>query len=408
MEDRTVKNGRKILMKDADGQVTWNDCSLERVCKIAVKCIKASPDSRIETVDLVQKLSDVVNLDFAESNDIENGIQSEHQEVVLTQQLSTMPLISKSNKTCCLCHRTACATIGCGQKNAHSTCVQCIAEHISEQMGKSGSGIRCAIDGCPGTINDDDLNGKMPQIFFFLYVQERGRQKLMDDNIKQMDDRQQQNHRILISSLKDIKSSVQRALGAMAYLASNDIKKCPSLLWMVPTKGSAPGHTATDWKSWVKRSVKRKYLLYFICQHTFTVVEPPMEIEVARSWVAQVAPVLKFGLFLLKTAATTNGLPFPIDLPPLKQLSVMKEFVDSFLDAADQRLLNSCDAAITEGTVPDKEISEVRSLTGPAYDMISEKVNKPKRSQWKESMTPVINHYGSPIWVKNEYQHFYG
>jgi hypothetical protein len=58
--------------------------------------------------------------------------------------------------------------------------------------------------------------------------------------------------------------------------------------------------------------MKRKYLLFFICQHTFMVVKPPVEIEVARSWVVQVAPVLKLGLFLLKAATMTNGLPFHV------------------------------------------------------------------------------------------------
>jgi hypothetical protein len=137
-----------------------------------------------------------------------------------------------------------------------------------------------------------------------------------------------------------------------------------------------------------------------------------MEIEVARSWVVQVAPLLRMGLFLLKTAAMTS-LPFPVtDLPQLEQLSVMNEFVDSFLNDAAKQLLNSCEATFTvntQGTIPHTDVSQVRSLTGPAYDMISEKVNKPNLSKWKASMTPVMNHDGrSLIWVKNEYQHLYG
>jgi hypothetical protein len=67
--------------------------------------------------DLVQELYEVVKLDFDLLNGIENGIQSEHQEGILMQQLSTMPMISNSNKLwCCLCHQKACATIGCGEK----------------------------------------------------------------------------------------------------------------------------------------------------------------------------------------------------------------------------------------------------------------------------------------------------
>jgi hypothetical protein len=144
-----------------------------------------------------------------------------------------------------------------------------------------------------------------------------------------------------------------------------------------------------------------------------------------------VAPVLKLGLFLLKSAAMTDDLPFPpipdlerleqlpviedvmnsfldpADLERLEQLSVIEDAVNSFLDPMPKLFLDSYEATFTEGTIPHTGISLVRSLTGPAYDMIAEKVNKPKRSQWKELMTPVINHNGSLIWVKNEYQGFY-
>jgi hypothetical protein len=85
----------------------------------------------------------------------------------------------------------------------------------------------------------------------------------------------------------------------------------------------------------------------------------------------------------------------------------MKEFVDSFLDAASQELLNSWKATFKEGTIPETDIPRVRSLVGDGHVMIAEKVNKPKRFQWKEYMTPVINHKGSPTWVHKDYQGFY-
>jgi hypothetical protein len=81
IKDEPVVDGWKILMKDADGQVTWNDCSLECVCKIAMKCIMAGPSKQIKTDKLVQELSDVVNLDVVLSNDM----------AILTQQPSTTP-----------------------------------------------------------------------------------------------------------------------------------------------------------------------------------------------------------------------------------------------------------------------------------------------------------------------------
>jgi hypothetical protein len=273
MKGKDVKDGWRILMKDADGQVTWNDRSLERVCKIAVECITTVPKKRIKTDKLVQELSDVVNRDFAVSNDIENCIQSEHREANLTQPLSKKPKIDGNPfKPCCLCHRTACATIGCGIKNAHLTCVECIEQDIEKQMGESGSGISCAIQGCPGRFNDKALFGKISQNVYNTYLLERERQKPIDDSFKRFEDAlkqiyngQQQNRRILIdikggtqdikdgiqdvqggiqdvqggiqdikgdvqdikSGIQDITGGVQKAMGALAFLATNDVKKMP-------------------------------------------------------------------------------------------------------------------------------------------------------------------------------------
>jgi hypothetical protein len=117
------------------------------------------------------------------------------------------------------------------QKKGHLTCVQCILkEHILEQMGKSGSGICCVIEGCSETINDDDLNGKILPNLYSLYVQQGVLLKVLDNRLKSIIENQQLNHRIIMSSLQTIQVGLQRAPGAMAFLVIHNVKKCPTSL----------------------------------------------------------------------------------------------------------------------------------------------------------------------------------
>ncbi len=152
----------------------------------------------------------------------------------------------------------------------------------------------------------------------------------------------------------------------------------------------------------------KSYHVYFICQHTCTAVDAPIKISVTRNWVIRAAPVLKLGLMALKMAAVSCGLPFPVPNMPLQeQLSVNEEFVMSLLEDTHQKLLLDLEKSISQQAMDHAETAQIRPLVGDAYEAIAEKALKPKNSQWKECMSPVVSMSGRPIWIKNEYLGFY-
>jgi serine/threonine protein kinase len=48
-----------------------------------------------------------------------------------------------------------------------------------------------------------------------------------------------------------------------------------------------------------------------ICEKSFQVIEPAINVRPLREWVVKIAPNLHFGLFLFQTAANSPGLSFP-------------------------------------------------------------------------------------------------
>ncbi len=405
--DDKVVDGWKLLKKDSDFTVDWDKKSLELACQVAMKCMASNPTSRITIQDLVHELSQILEVDFASKN------KSGPMPTNLVQpHPQPQPHPTTGIGRCILCNRTGVDTLRCIQN--HYTCIECMEDNILNQPGTTGTGMRC-ICGCP-PFSDDDIFGKVSPTYYNFYVDQKGLGEKIDMLLHKLIkigvkvDKLFDNMNLVLSSLNQIKSSLHRALGAMAYLATHKVQECPTLVWMVPAspKGKAGG-TGNSWAKWAnpKKLVKRRYHLYFVCQHTFTAVEPPIEIYITRDWVIRVAPVLKLGLMVLQKALNSFGLPFPIpDIPVLHQLSINEEFVKSCMDQATERLLSDLETAVGGNVISHTECKQILPLTGDAYEAIAEQAHL--NSQWRKSMSPVMSHqFSSLIWVKKEHEGFY-
>jgi hypothetical protein len=89
-------------------------------------------------------------------------------------------------------------------------------------------------------------------------------------------------------------SIVGWSLNALAHLAG-ELTKCPTLVWLVPAPNQSVEPIVKEWAQYV---FQRKFHLYFKCQHSFTPLNPPLELCIPRKWLVQVAPAaLKITLF---------------------------------------------------------------------------------------------------------------
>lgn len=199
-------------------------------------------------------------------------------------------------------------------------------------------------------------------------------------------------------------NALRTRLGVTHQMAAST-ERCPRLVWIMFPLDKGPKVLSP--KKWWTSFLKKKVRLYLICQHSYTVLESPLEMEVTRDWVRQVAPALKVTVMLL-SALSVSGLPFPLPIPVdtiQKSLEKQQEFVNTLL-AKDtlQQLENEMkkDSEIT--TLSGQNI---QLITGPAYDILSEKLNKDQRSGWKDKLHPVLDKGGSLMYVKTKFLHEY-
>ena len=386
-DDESVEDGWKILKQDADKRAEWNDKTLEELCHIAVKSMAPSPKKRISTSELIEKLGKISLENFAASCGVDvtldsNGVDKRKHS-------------SEKSYHCVLCNQSTPNYVTCF--NGHHTCVVCIEQEIQRHVNKSGDNFLCK---CGSPIDDDALIGKISTFTYNYYIEKRSLPKII---VEKLDD--------IKNKLDEISFDIQRVLGGLAYLATNSVKECPTVVWLVPAEYKG-GNTLTAWKDFAKRLTHAKYNLYFVCQHSFEFVSTTVAITVTKDWLKTVAPVLAFGMILLKAALAIGGLPalpFPIPgLSRMDQIAFNENFVNGLLDDATVKLLEGFKAACAKGSdLPNLESPQLLALSGPSYDVIAKKATKEDRKQWSYLMDRVPNKQGKMIWVKNEYRKYY-
>ena len=108
-DDEPIENGWEILMQDADLLAQWNDAILERLCKLAVQCMTASPKRRISTLSLIHCLSEISLCDFTtESADMGNASVANEWACIMSDEIEwnrTDDFAIELKQNCVLCNR---------------------------------------------------------------------------------------------------------------------------------------------------------------------------------------------------------------------------------------------------------------------------------------------------------------
>lgn len=205
-------------------------------------------------------------------------------------------------------------------------------------------------------------------------------------------------------SAKKMDGQLIRNTKALALLSAGNTTSCPHLIWIDPSEGDR------DWRNWtIPRMGKKAVKLYFVCEHSFSVVEPALVFRVTREWVEMIAPALKMCVFLLRVALATGQLTTLLPLPVLggfsdnilQQLDAVDAFATKYLDPDTLKELVEWDRSHTD--IQDVIYKRITEVVGEAYKALEEKANKEKHSEWKKALKPVLNKSGVTIYVKNEY-----
>ena len=400
------------LKMDVDGQAgqTWA-VALDDLVKLALGCVKQKPKQRPTTEKILEQLSSVL------------AMMRGHR-ISATDASSNPPPSGKAHR-CSVCNRAMQNGVRCS--NRHFVDHECMEHHTVKHLTNNPNKhqISCPIDGCSchGFSKEVLYRVVSPGTFVMMVQLQLGMDSHMDSIVslvqKVLDNQCEGKERDaeMLSVLGQINDRTRTMEGqlirytrALGMLGTGRTLPCPQLVWIIPAEGgSADGRR---WFPRVNGAIKKKIKMYFVCQHSYTVVEPALDFEVRRDWVQKVAPVLKMSLILLRAALgagqLATGLPYPVAAPFRtihNQLDAFSDFVNDVIDSEECKALEGISENLKEGHALDEhQRNKLATFTGSAYATLAEKATKDKRSAWMTKMTPVLDETGGEMrYIKNEY-----
>jgi hypothetical protein len=220
--------------------------------------------------------------------------------------------------------------------------------------------------------------------------------------------------------IRDLRRASDRALLALAYLATGERTPCPKLVWIVPKKRIRwLGIKGT--KDRFKDAFYQEAAVYFLCENTYLKGhKDPIIINVGREWVKNLLPLVKLSLLTLKMAGAVTSLPFPIPgLNQLKQFQYMEDLIDGVLKQEDSSIMRETledmeawfrdtvekgESILMEGD----RLARIKTLTEGSYEMLSQQALQGKNMpKWQYGITSQIVFEDDPTgkkcqikWVK--------
>lgn len=375
----SVENGAEKLMERCDDIVVWNMDDLELLCKLAVQCLSMNIAER----PTAQVLAFEVNkmLLRGEIGDLPGAFSQ--------REISD----SSSAPRCAVCNEARISYQECGKR--HVLCNHCITQEAIVASNIGSQIVRCPIMECGCTFDiHKDLYAIVPQDVY--------NKTTAEGRILTCLERIERGQKHVMSQISLVRKGVNRGLLAMACLTASGSSPCPKIVWIIP--GSSVKIDGRKPKTWIQGITDVPIKVYFICEHSFTPIALPVTLTVKRKWLRRIAPVLKISIFALRLANLAYGLPCPLlGVQCLEnQLAIWTVFVDSMLEKADQKLMDTVETLFTEGA-DDFDSERVKALTGTAYELLADGVRTGGQLGWQAELKPVLNDHGTQIWVKNEF-----
>jgi hypothetical protein len=205
---------------------------------------------------------------------------------------------------------------------------------------------------------------------------------------------------VALDAIRYLGRKMDRALVALAYLATGEKTPCPKLVWMVPQKRigiAGPGFNGL--KNTFKDAFFLETAVYFVCEDTHRIGhDEPMIMNFGRKYTQHLLPLLRLSLVALRVAgAVASGLPFPV--PNVDWPDRLNFFEDLFVNVDDatkdtladmERWVQDIADRGHSDQAPDR-VARFKKLVGGSYEMLSQKALKEEHSaKWRHSMTPRI------------------
>lgn len=400
--------------QDLEGDVDelageWDVDARQQFASMAVGCIARKPKPRPKIDHIVSTLRELAR-EHCKLSTSEQAL--ERCEALLR---SKKPSDLKDNpdvvvRSCpeCMLGQLPCVTCH-STSEQHAVCLMCFQRHVERHVGDIH--VKCSVKGCDSAcFTDEEVLSYTDFNVYAHHVNIRHQRKQHEELLAKLG-RLQIDVGEIDSKVDQVADKVVRSMSVLSSLAGGVKSPCPKLAILVPRSRSL--------QNWMKNPGKKSINLYFICGHSFTVVEPPIILHVTNSWIRKAAPFLKGCIFVLQVAVVSlklgTGLSIPLPHAGLigasKQLVMLDEVLNEALGADVLATLDEARSLLeTSKGLDSMDVAGLKSrnpvvkeLLGKAYQVIAQEANKLENFEWKNSMTPVLSKEGGIVWVKKEF-----
>lgn len=151
---------------------------------------------------------------------------------------------------------------------------------------------------------------------------------------------------------------------------------------------------------WLDTKVPMRFHLYFICQETLEIVDPPIQVTMSRVWIRQVALLLGMSLTLLKKAHPHGVFQSCNAASDNSSVTMDQQELNEILNQV-QHMLQGTSSLETLGRVKsgsNLSAQDIEVLNGPAYELIAERARQ--NLGWRSNIAPVRKLFGVQIsWI---------
>jgi serine/threonine protein kinase/Ran GTPase-activating protein (RanGAP) involved in mRNA processing and transport len=343
---------------------------LDDLCLMSLDCMDEDAKERPSAFQIMTKLLEMIHGDKPNPT---------------TPTLSPTALVDP--KRCSVCNRMVSDGLSCSN---HFVCAEDLSLHKGIPRGEDP--LECMVKGCRKCYRQDDIHRCLPAVTYNSYHMLTFFNKVYMPILYEFGN----DIRNLRNDIRNLGTKSDRALAAMAYLASGEKTPCPKLVWIVPERRSLSSG-AKGMKDFLKDVFFQETAVYFLCEQKYSKGhEDPIIMNFGRTWVNDLLPLIKLSLISLRLAgAVTTGLPgLPITLPGV---SCLEDLISKVLEheSSIRETLQDMEQWVTdiaekrESTLGDERVDIIKTLVGNSYEVVKKKALKEKNVNiWHNSMGP--------------------
>ena len=385
------KKPLRELREDVDGLILdASETLLDQLSSMSLECMDEEPEDRPSAYDIMVRLQDM--------------IMKVHCGDTWPRTDSGVTGGARLGECCCICQEPTTLGLSCSD---HFIC----AEHLPSHQGiaRGQDPLECIMEGCSKCYREDEIQKCVPAAMYKHYVLCQGLHANYVRTFAKMYAIDFSNHLdtnidVALVGIRYFNNKSDRALVALAHLATGEQTPCPKLVWIVPQKRIVQDGRK-EMKCLFNEAFFEETAVYFLCENTYSKGhEDPILMNFKRMWIKHLLPLVKLSLLTLKAAeAVTPDLPFPIlgvgwseqlqyleDLVSEESMQFIQETQDTLQDMETWfREIVDKGESMLEGS----RVARIKKLISSSYEMLSQKsLEEENLPKWKPNMTAQIGY----------------